>query len=855
LARRARQRADFTGPAGQAAGELSAVFPVAVRILILSALLLLAVYTAFAVRRMDSEVGGPAANNALRPRAELAVSRAETESVRLRLSLLSAAQRLQRVPDRPLEAAETALRLAQPGARAVAIVEGDEVLAVAGANAQDLRWAAAARAAQASDRAIWIGRPEGGRTADEPAYLAARAQVGRRQVFLIAASDFGRLIASSNEAETLVVATADGAVLAWRGPGLDGRDRTLAAAVGLTPQRAIQAAEQGQEQDGVLPGGAAARTATAVSADKTLLAVSAVRASTVIGQQRRNMADKLFSLLAPLAIGLILTLLVVRQARRTAEAQEARAEVERKFRLAVEGARCGIWEWRLRDDTVYMSDVTGAMFGWGGGGVTRGEEIISRIAPEHRERVRQALRGAASFGAFDTSFRVPGPHGSAWIDTRGQAFGSGEDGYDMIIGVALDVTEERTAQDRAQMAETRLRDAIDSVSESFVLWDRRGRLLMCNNAYREFFSIEPRLLKPGAAHDAVQKVADLAVRQWQDGPPGSVGVREAELIDGRWVQISERRTAEGGLVVTAADITAVKRQEEQRRLNEEQLQGAVNRLEESRAELADLAHKYEMEKIRAEDANRAKSEFLANMSHELRTPLNAINGFSEMMTTQIYGPLGDPRYKEYAHDILSSGQHLLALINDILDMAKIEAGKLNLRFEMVDLDDVAEDAVRLMRNRSETSGLTVSLELPPNLPEVQADYRALKQVLLNLLSNALKFTPRGGRVTIRAELIKDMRDSDNDKVRLSVTDTGIGIAKEDLARLARPFEQIESQHSKTTQGTGLGLALTKSLVEMHLGQFELTSEPGAGTTAAFTIPVRRPRTDTGAGTDRKSAAA
>ena len=856
MASRARQRADFTGPAGQEAGASSAVFPVAVRILILSALLLLAIYTAFAVRRIDSESVGAGSIRALRGRAELAVSRAETEAVRLRLSALSAAQRLQRTPDRPLEAAETALRLAAPGARAAAVVADGEVLAVAGADAaRGLRWSAAAEAAEGSDRPIWLGRPDGAATADEPVYLAARVAVGRRRMLLMLASDFAPLAAGADEAaEALVLATADGAVLAWSGPGLEGRERTLASAVGLTPSEALEAARSdGDPETGPLPSALAARTAAAASSDGTLVAVASMQASALLGAQRRTLIDNLFSLVAPLAIGLILTLLVVRQARRTEEAQAARAEVERKFRLAVEGARCGIWEWRLRDDTVYMSDVTGAMFGWGGGGITRGEEIIGRIAPEHRERVRQALRGAASFGAFDTSFRVPGPHGSAWIDTRGQAFGSAEDGYDVIIGVALDVTEERTAQDRAQMAETRLRDAIDSVSEAFVLWDRRGRLLMCNNAYRDFFSLEPRLLKPGASHEAVRKVADLAVRQWQDGPEGSVGIREAELFDGRWVQISERRTAEGGLVVTAADITAVKRQEEQRRLNEEQLQGAVNRLEESRAELAELAHKYEMEKIRAEDANRAKSEFLANMSHELRTPLNAINGFSEMMTTQIYGPLGDPRYKEYAHDILSSGQHLLALINDILDMAKIEAGKLTLRFEMVDLEDVVEDAVRLMRNRSETSGLTVSIELPPNLPEVQADYRALKQVLLNLLSNALKFTPRGGRVTIKAEVVPDLRNSEDDRVRLSVTDTGIGIAKEDLARLARPFEQIESQHSKTTQGTGLGLALTKSLVEMHLGQFELSSEPGQGTTAGFTIPIRRPKSDSASG--RNTAAA
>jgi two-component system cell cycle sensor histidine kinase PleC len=285
--------------------------------------------------------------------------------------------------------------------------------------------------------------------------------------------------------------------------------------------------------------------------------------------------------------------------------------------------------------------------------------------------------------------------------------------------------------------------------------------------------------------------------------------------------------------MTAADITAVKLQEEARRLNEEQLQNAVAGLERSQEQLAELARKYEAEKVRAEGANRAKSEFLANMSHELRTPLNAINGFSEIMVAEMYGPMGDARYKDYANDIHNSGQHLLALINDILDMSKIEAGKMNLKFEPISLEDVTEDAVRLVRNRAEAAGLDLGIEFP-HLPEVEGDYRAIKQVLLNLLSNAIKFTPRGGRVTVRAE---PRRDVLGERIRVSVTDTGIGISRDDLARLAQPFEQVESQHSKTTQGTGLGLALTKSLVELHEGSLEMDSAPGEGTTVSFSLPI------------------
>ncbi|OYX31829.1 MAG: ATPase [Caulobacterales bacterium 32-69-10] len=846
----ARRRSDGF----EAEAPPSAAFPVAARILILSSLLLLAIYTALSVRRIDRS--GPEQRSAreLQSEAQLLVARAETDAVRLRLSIVAAAQRLQRNPGQPLEAAETTLRMAAPGARAAAVV-GEQGVLASTASARDLAWVEAAAAARASGKSIWLG-PAGAQAGAGTAYMAAQVQPSRgRPMYVIAAVDFGRLTARP-AADAVVLTNSEGAVLARRGGGIEAEALTLSAALGLTPAQALAVARDGGAREGAFPGGRAARVATASAPDAGLIAAAAVSDEVVVGAARTTLAGDLFSLLAPLAIGIMLTLVVLRQARKTGEAQKAMADTERKFRLAVEGARCGIWEWRLREDVVVMSDVTGAMLGWGGAGAVRGEEVIARITPEHRERVRQALRGAGSFGAFDVSFRVPGPHGAAWIDARGQAVGEpDEDGYASILGVALDVTEERMAQDRAQAAETRLRDAIDSVSEAFVLWDRRGRLLMCNNAYREFFNLEPRLLKPGVSHDMVRSVADLSIKAAQPAAGGQQGVREAELIDGRWVQISERRTAEGGLVITAADITAVKRQEAQRRANEEALQGAVDRLEESRGQLAELAHKYEMEKIRAEDANRAKSEFLANMSHELRTPLNAINGFSEMMTTEMYGKLGDPRYKEYAQDILSSGQHLLALINDILDMAKIEAGKLHLRFERVDIEDVTEDVVRLMRNRAETAGLTVHLDLAPGLPEVEADYRAVKQVLLNLLSNALKFTPRGGRVTVRAELIGDRGHPESDRVRVEVVDTGIGVTKEDLARLARPFEQIESQHSKTTQGSGLGLALTKSLIEMHHGRFELSSEGlGCGSVAAFTIPVKR-RTVIEPGADRRNPAA
>jgi two-component system cell cycle sensor histidine kinase PleC len=575
----------------------------------------------------------------------------------------------------------------------------------------------------------------------------------------------------------------------------------------------------------------------AILAALLLLAVYTVAALMRLnGGPAPSRAEQLVWLTGPLIVAFSLGVLLLLESRRVERAHVAFNESERRFRLAVEAARCGIWEWDLAADKIFMSDVTASLFSWRGG-VVDGQQVLDRVWPGHRDGLRDALRAAALYGGFDVSFRVPSLTGGrpVWIDARGEAFGqSPEGGYARIIGVALDVTEERLAQARAQSAETRLRDAIESVSEAFVLWDRHDRLVMYNRNYRSFFRLEPQLLKPGVQRDHVERVARAAMRQVVKAPGDHKGVREAELVDGRWVQISERRTAEGGLVVTATDITAVKAQEEARRLNEEELRKAVANLERSQAELSELARKYEAEKIRAEAANQAKSEFLANMSHELRTPLNAINGFSEIMLAEMFGPLGDARYQDYARDILNSGQHLLALINDILDMSKIEAGKMTLSLEPVSLDELAEEAVRLVRTRAEAAGLELSLELP-RLPDIEADYRAVKQVLLNLLSNAVKFTPRGGRIAVRAER------HGADHVRVSVQDTGIGIAEEDLERLARPFEQIESQHAKTQQGTGLGLALSKALLELHAGRLEIVSAPGQGTTVSFILPVRQGR--------------
>ncbi|WP_235075829.1 sensor histidine kinase [Asticcacaulis sp. AC460] len=756
--------------------------------------------------------------NTLLSAAQLTAARAETRLTAARTALDAAALHLAAKPDDALTAAEHGLKLSRGAALGVAVVKDGTIVARQGNDEPAL----ILRAAQdAKDTGLLTLNQS--LTPQPRPYLVARGG----NIALVARLD-GELAPPQANGLSLLV-DSGGTIVEASDEALIGQDIRDALNVSYNQLRAR--ADSRDLIQGARDGGGFVKLASAPQADG-LIAVAGVPTQQFYSSSAAWVKGLIF-VGGPLLIGALFGLLLVFQARKSqSDALQFQAN-EQRYRLAVEAARCGIWDWDLEQDLIYMSDVTGVMLGWGGGGVATTGEFVNRVAPEHRADVMKALDTARLKGAFDVSFRVPNAEGkSIWVDVRGQSVGARTQlGFMRLNGVALDVSDERMAQSRAQRAEARLLDAINSVSDAFVLWDRRHRLLMWNTTFGETFGIDERFLRVGTPRELIDQVMQIAIRRHQPAPDARDGVYEAELNNGRWIQISESRTLEGGRVLTGTDITAVKVQEEFRRRNEEALQELVEKLEQSRQQQMILARKYEMAKIRAEAANHAKSEFLANMSHELRTPLNAINGFSEIMATEMFGPLGHARYKEYAGDILGSGQHLLSLINDILDMSKIEAGKMTLRIEPVSLDEVIEDTLRLVRQRAEKAGLKIRVHMP-QLPEIEADFRALKQILLNLLTNAIKFTPQHGTVTVSAAMT-------DDNVHIAVSDTGIGIASKDMERLARPFEQIENQFSKTKEGTGLGLALTKSLIEMHNGRLEIDSTEGQGTTVNVILPIRQ----------------
>lgn len=388
-------------------------------------------------------------------------------------------------------------------------------------------------------------------------------------------------------------------------------------------------------------------------------------------------------------------------------------------------------------------------------------------------------------------------------------------------GTATDVSAETEAREIATLSRERLTTAIENISEGFALYDGHNRLVLCNNRLREYLGSAHRVLFPGAPfHGILQALnehgtiiststSSSAVDDWlglrdRAEKDGEASI-EIELSGGRWLRVTDRPTEDGGIVSIVSDITDAKGREET------------------------LLSAKEL----AEQGSRSKSEFLANMSHELRTPLNAIIGFSQVMRAETLGPVGSPRYIEYLDDIIDSSQHLLGVINDILDVAKSEAGKLDLKEQHVDIAEEVRLTTRLFGEQAAEANVHLVLKLPDTLPLLWADQRKIRQILLNLVSNAIKFTPPDGSVTVSAKVNR------SGAMSLEVKDTGIGIEEQDIAAALAPFGQVESSLSRRYEGTGLGLPLTQALVERHGGKLRLQSRPGKGTRVTARFPRER----------------
>jgi two-component system cell cycle sensor histidine kinase PleC len=530
------------------------------------------------------------------------------------------------------------------------------------------------------------------------------------------------------------------------------------------------------------------------------------------------------------------------QSTRAVEADRIYSETQLRFETALARGRCGLLDWDLSRGRMFWSrsmfDILGmeardALIGFG--------EVSRLIHPDDGDLMALAESlYAAGEATVDRMFRMKHADGRwVWLRARAELVDR-DSGEPHLIGIAVDVTEQMRLVERSKTADIRLRDAIETISEAFVLWDSENRLVMCNSKYQQLHGMPDAVLSPGTPYAEVIAAGRKPLVRSQvvsEGRPEE-GARsfELQLEDGRWLQINERRTKDGGFVSVGTDITQLKRHESKLIDGERRLIATIADLRQSRQklelqaqQLVELADKYGEEKDRAEEANRTKSEFLANISHELRTPLNAIIGFSEIMQSGMFGDLGSPKYREYCQDIHDSGTYLLGVINDILDMSRIEAGRLVLDLEDLVLDGLVDESIRIVSAQAAAQKIEVRSEVGKNL-RLHGDRRAIKQIMLNLLSNAVKFTPAGGHITVRAR-------STASAVTFSVEDTGIGIPKDALRKLGRPFEQVENQFTKSHRGSGLGLAITSSLVLLHGGAMRIRSREGHGTVVSVRLPL------------------
>jgi PAS domain S-box-containing protein len=446
-----------------------------------------------------------------------------------------------------------------------------------------------------------------------------------------------------------------------------------------------------------------------------------------------------------------------------------------------------------------------AMFGW------RADEVVGKEIPivpraervRFRAQFRDTLKGKVYFGLDRRRLRKDGILIDVRISTAPRRDASGK--VCGTVAICADITE--------QVEATRfIRAMLGTTLEGVMILDGRGKLIEVNDSMCRMvgYSRDELLAMSLGDVEATQSPEEM----------NAVGRKVRKLGSHRFETAFRRRdgsTVDLDVTATFAEIgggrffTSLRDITDRKRADRE-LHNA---------------------KEQAEQASRAKSEFLANMSHELRTPLNAINGFSEILAREMYGPLGDPRYREYAEDINRSGRHLLAVINDILDLSKIEAGRYDLDERPVDVPRAIDEAIRLVRPRLQEGELHLSRRIARDLPALNADERSVRQILINLLSNATKFTPRGGRIQVRARL------SRAGELELAVADTGIGMNIKDIPLALEPFRQLDNVMSRKFAGTGLGLPLVQSLAELHGGRLEIESQPAHGTTVTVAFPRTR----------------
>ncbi len=569
--------------------------------------------------------------------------------------------------------------------------------------------------------------------------------------------------------------------------------------------------------------------------DRPLVVVVGLSRGEAMAQWVADMRTRLLLGLLILAAVVVLTFLLLRNLAHRDASEAALRESEQRFALAVRGTSDGLWDWDILGHRTWWSPRAKELLGHDeDADITLSDDplYVQIVHPDDRARWDEALRLHVEEGkSYDVEYRIRRRDGSyRWFRSRGEAIRDASGRAVRMAGSISDI-------DAHRVAEAALVEALDDLRES----EARLSSLVANipgviyrSAYDEGWT--EMFINEGigelTGHPATDFVAGgkrsyASVIHPDDREPVAYTVQDA--VDNHHPFTVEYRIRRGdgsirwvwerGQAVYGEDGAVL------------YLDGCIFDITDRKMAEVELR----AAKDAAEAANEAKSQFLAHMSHELRTPLNAIIGFSEVMESELFGALGSTQYRGYAADIHQSGSHLLGVINDILDLSKIEAGRQELHEEDCDIGEIITDALRVLGGPAASQGIRVERSLQPNLPVLHGDYRMVKQILLNLLSNAVKFTPAGGVITVSAGAMP------GNGLGLVVRDTGIGIPPDQVARVIEPFVQVEGAFSRRYAGTGLGLPLSKAFAELHGGRLELSSAVGGGTTVTVLFPAERTR--------------
>lgn len=493
------------------------------------------------------------------------------------------------------------------------------------------------------------------------------------------------------------------------------------------------------------------------------------------------------------------------------------AESEERYALA--SHEVGIWDWNLETEEVYLSPAFRRMLGINiaDGNRTTSEQIRELYHPDdftaHKEKLDAHLKNPER--PYESVHRFRNSDGSyRWYRAVGHATTPTKEKPLRIIGMLADIDDEKRTTEALRLSEARISTLLDNSPSSIYFKDADLRLVIANRKYLEMYGL-----------DSDASFGKTSVELFGDDPGQAFIEHDKEVLN-KGVLIAREETLHGHDLLTIKFPIS----------DSDGTLAGVGGIEIDITERKEVERAYKDARDDAEAANRAKSAFLANMSHELRTPLNSIIGFSDSLLSGTLGHLENEKHREYIGIISSAGNYLLELINDILDLSRIESGHLELDETTFGVQSVIASAITFSQDRHSEKTLNLHNLTSDTLPQVRADQRQLRQVMINLITNAIKFTPSDGQITINCSL------TSNGGLEISVVDTGMGISSEDLERVKEPFIQVADSMTRQHEGTGLGLAIIRTIAELHDAEFRLESAIGEGTTATFALPPDRVKT-------------